>query len=74
MTFKTAVALMLASTAVLAADSPPAAPDFATLKAQILAHLSDEMNCVQAASTLDELHACRPRPPGGHPPPPPENK
>jgi hypothetical protein len=38
--------------------------------------LQQELTCVEAATSFDMLHDCRPHPPGGgHPPgPPPQDK
>jgi hypothetical protein len=52
-------------------SSPPAAPDFATVKANHLARLEKEIACVQAATSFDTMRACMPPPPGGHRGPPP---
>jgi hypothetical protein len=79
MHFKTRrpVALLLAIAAgpILAQTSAPTSPpaeDFETAKAQHLVHLRQELTCVEAATTLQELHACRPKPPMGAPGPPRE--
>jgi hypothetical protein len=53
-------------------DAPP--KDFATMKAQITARLQKELACVEAATSQDELFACRPHPPGHPPGPPPQDK
>jgi hypothetical protein len=58
-----------AAVAQSTADQPPR--DFATAKAQITARLQKELACVEAATSQEALHACRPHPPGGHPPGPP---
>lgn len=54
--------------------STPPAQDFATVKARHLAHLEQELTCVQAATNFETLHACMPQPPGGHRGPPPPDK
>ena len=60
----------LASTA--GADSAPTSPpSFAEVKAQVLERLQKELTCVEAATTFEDMHACRPPPPGGHMGPPP---
>jgi hypothetical protein len=52
--------------------SMPATEDFASAKTHQLARLEKELACVQAATSLDELRACRPAPPhGGMGGPPP---
>jgi hypothetical protein len=53
------------------ADTPPAAQSFEEEKAKHLARLQKELTCIEAATTFDEMHACRPPPPGGHMGPPP---
>jgi hypothetical protein len=70
------LALLLSTTYVAASSaqtesqSQPPPQDFATAKAQMEARLQQELTCVQAATTLDALHACMPRPPGGRMGPP----
>ena len=52
--------------------SMPAAEDFASARTHQIARLEKELACVQAATSLDELRACRPAPPhGGMGGPPP---
>ena len=77
----TLVGIFATATAALAVaasadtQTPPAAQDFATAKTQILARLNEELACVHSSTTLEELQACRPKPPSGHPPgPPPQSK
>jgi hypothetical protein len=55
------------------AQSPPseANQDFATVKAEHLKRLQAEVACVEAATDFESMHACMPRPPGGHWGPPP---
>ena len=74
---RSALLLGLCASAALAqssGDQPP--KDFATAKSQITARLQQELACIEAATSFEALHACRPRPPGGgHPPgPPPQDK
>jgi hypothetical protein len=53
------------------ADTSPTAPSFEEEKAKHVARLQKELTCIQAATSFDEMHACRPPPPGGHMGPPP---
>jgi hypothetical protein len=75
------LALLLTTTYVAASSaqtdsqsSQPPTQDFATAKAQMEARLQQQLACVQAATTLDALHACMPRPPGGRMGPPPSQR
>lgn len=69
----TLAALAYATVASAQSDSAGAPPqDFATAKAQHIARLQKELECVQAATTLEAMHACRPQPPGGRRGGPPE--
>lgn len=61
----------LCSITANAQTTAPAAEDFATAKTHQLARLEKELACVQAATSLDELRACRPAPPHGGPGGPP---
>lgn len=71
--FSAALLLGAAAASAQTAGDPPT--DFNTAKAQVTARLQQELACVQAATTFEMLHACRPHPPGGHPPgPPPQDK
>ncbi|HEY2681981.1 MAG TPA: hypothetical protein VGI93_00580 [Steroidobacteraceae bacterium] len=68
-----ALTLLIAVGGAALAQSSDGTEDFATVKSQIVARLNKELACVEAATTMEELHACRPKPPGGHPPGPPPN-
>jgi hypothetical protein len=58
--------IMCSATAVAQdAAEPGAPPDFATVKARMTARLQEELACVQAATTLEALRACRPQRPEG---------
>lgn len=52
------------------ATDPGASQDFATVKARMTARLQEELACVQAATTLEALRACRPQRPEGRGGPP----
>jgi hypothetical protein len=76
----TLAALLLSSSALVSVclaqsnSSPPPEPtaqDFAAAKAQHIARLQEELACVQAATTVQAMHACMPQHPGGHMGPPP---
>lgn len=68
-----ALTLLAAAGSVAVAQTTDGGEDFATVKSQIVARLNKELACVQAATTMEELHACRPKPPGHPPGPPPPN-
>ena len=77
MKFRTISVLLLGTTFLSVGlaqtdSSPPPSQDFATVKANLLARLEKEVACVQAATSFEAMHACRPPPPGGahHGPPP----
>jgi hypothetical protein len=63
---------MCSATGVAQNASDAGAPqDFATVKARMTARLQEELACVQAATTMEALRACRPQRPEGRGAPPP---
>ncbi len=81
MPFKTLAYALVGSAILLGAavadPEPPATENFTDMKARHLARLKEELACVEAATTMEAMRACRPQPPGGRGPgghggPPPD--
>ncbi len=69
--FAASVMVIMCSATGVAQNADPGAPqDFATVKARMTARLQEELACVQAATTLEALRACRPQRPEGRGGPP----
>jgi hypothetical protein len=70
--FAMSLVVVMCSATGFAQNGPdPGAPqDFATVKARMTARLQEELACVQAATTLEALRACRPQRPEGRGGPP----
>jgi hypothetical protein len=66
--------ISIASVGLSAAQTDAPAEEFATVKARRIAHLQQELACVQGATSFETMRACMPSPPGGHRGPPPGEK